>query len=395
MNDFPELEELPDYLVVKTHVVARSLRLLWRVAGGSLLITVREPRDAVASLMLRFGFPFDVALKSVEDSGACLVGLASHGNPLILRYQDRFMDREETIAAVARHLGVKVSTTVAMKIFHSLSREAVAAKIEELTEQGIFGPDATPERFDPQTHWHPNHLGNGETGKYQNVLSPRQQALVTLGTSEFCRAFGYSVEPPPGANKRRPSLGVVTTGSEPVMDMSPVNSDSLDWRDQIFAALKAAEIEQVGYVPDAGHARLIELIEADPAIRGVPLTTEEEGIALAAGAWLGGQRAALLMQSSGVGNCINMLSLAKSCRFPLVMLVTMRGEWAEFNPWQVAMGSKTQAALELMDVLVYRVEEPADAAETVAAALDIAFNGSIATAVLLSQRLIGAKRWVK
>jgi sulfopyruvate decarboxylase alpha subunit len=168
-----------------------------------------------------------------------------------------------------------------------------------------------------------------------------------------------------------------------------------DWRDRIFAALKAAEIRQVGYVPDAGHSRLIELCGVDRDIRAVSLTTEEEGIALAAGAWLGGQRCALLMQSSGVGNCINMLSLAKSCRFPLTMLVTMRGEWAEFNPWQVAMGSKTQAALELMDVLVYRVEHEADAAETVAAALDIAFNGSMATAVLLAQRLIGAKRWVK
>ncbi len=168
-----------------------------------------------------------------------------------------------------------------------------------------------------------------------------------------------------------------------------------DWRDRIFAALKAADIRQIGYVPDAGHSRLIELCEADPAIRAVSLTTEEEGVALAAGAWLGGQRCVLLMQSSGVGNCINMLSLTKNCRFPLVMLVTMRGEWAEFNPWQVAMGSKTQAALELMDVLVYRVEQEEEAAETVAAALDIAFNGSLAAAVLLSQRMIGAKRWVK
>ncbi len=168
-----------------------------------------------------------------------------------------------------------------------------------------------------------------------------------------------------------------------------------DWREAIFAALKAAEIRQVGYVPDAGHARLIELCRADPAIAAVPLTSEEEGIGLAAGAWLGGQRSALLMQSSGVGNCINLLGLVKSCRFPLVMLVTMRGEWAEFNPWQVPMGSKTRAALELMDVLVYRAERAEEAAETVAAALDIAFNGSLATAVLLSQRLIGAKMWVK
>ena len=73
----------------------------------------------------------------------------------------------------------------------------------------------------------------------------------------------------------------------------------------------------------------------------------------------------------------------------------MRGEWAELNPWQVPMGSKTQAALELCDVLVYRVEQPGEAAETVAAALEIACNGDLATAVLLSQKLIGAKRWVK
>src|SRR5579864_5312316 len=168
-----------------------------------------------------------------------------------------------------------------------------------------------------------------------------------------------------------------------------------DWPDDIFAALKAAEIRQIGYVPDAGHTRLIERCRADPEIRAVGLTSEEEGIGLAAGAWLGGQKAALLMQSSGVGNCINMLSLAKSCRFPLTILVTMRGEWGEFNPWQVPMGSKTQAALELMDVLVYRVERAEDAGETVTAALDIAFNGGLVTAVLLSQRLIGAKRWVK
>ena len=167
------------------------------------------------------------------------------------------------------------------------------------------------------------------------------------------------------------------------------------WPDDIFAALKAAEIRQVGYVPDAGHTRLIERVVADPDIRAVSLTSEEEGIGLAAGAWLGGQRAALLMQSSGVGNCINMLSLAKSCRFPLTLLVTMRGEWGEFNPWQVPMGTRTQAALELMDVLVYRVEHAEEVGETVTAALDIAFNGGPVTAVLLAQRLIGAKRWVK
>jgi sulfopyruvate decarboxylase alpha subunit len=168
-----------------------------------------------------------------------------------------------------------------------------------------------------------------------------------------------------------------------------------DWREAVFAVLRRAAIRQIGYVPDAGHARLIELCLADPAISAVPLTGEEEGIGLAAGAWLGGARAALLMQSSGVGNCLNMLSLAKNCRFPMLLLVTMRGEWAKFNPWQVAMGTKTPAALELMDVLVYRVERPEDAAATVEAAIEIAFAGDLVAAVQFSQRLVGAKRWVE
>ena len=167
------------------------------------------------------------------------------------------------------------------------------------------------------------------------------------------------------------------------------------WQDEVFEALKAANIRQVGYVPDAGHKRLIERAHEDASMRAVVLTTEEEGVALAAGAWLGGQRTVLLMQSSGVGNCINMLSLPVNCRMPLLMLVTMRGEWGEFNPWQVPMGSGTPAVLEAMGVLVRRADHPAEAGLVVRAAADLAFGSSVAVAVLLSQRLIGAKVFVK
>jgi sulfopyruvate decarboxylase alpha subunit len=168
-----------------------------------------------------------------------------------------------------------------------------------------------------------------------------------------------------------------------------------DWRDEIFATLKAAAIRQVGYVPDAGHARLIELCRDDPEIRAVPLTTEEEGVALAAGAWLGGQRTALLMQSSGVGNCINMFSLLRNCGFGCIVLVTMRGEFGEFNPWQVPMGSITEEVLRLSGFLTYRIETAEDVDEIVGAGCDMAFNGSLQVAVLLSQRLIGPKQWTR
>src|SRR5918999_3438026 len=133
---------------------------------------------------------------------------------------------------------------------------------------------------------------------------------------------------------------------------------SADWRDEIFEVLRTHDIKQVYHVPDAGHSRLIEQCQRSNSIRCVPLTTEEEGIPLAAGAWLGGQRSALLMQSSGVGNCINMLSLIRACRFPMLMLVTMRGEWEEFNPWQEPMGSIVEPALRLCDTDVVKVTEP-------------------------------------
>ena len=166
------------------------------------------------------------------------------------------------------------------------------------------------------------------------------------------------------------------------------------WPAQIYACLKQNAVGQVSYVPDAGHARLIAMAHADPAMQSVVLTSEEQGIALAAGAWLGGVRAVLLMQSSGVGNCINTLALAAQARFPLLMIVTMRGEWAEFNPWQVPMGRATPGALELMGVTVLRIQHADEAAEVVAAAATLAYDGDQQVAVLIAQRMIGRKQWL-
>lgn len=170
---------------------------------------------------------------------------------------------------------------------------------------------------------------------------------------------------------------------------------SVEWPDAIFGVLKSAKVRQVSYVPDAGHSHLIRRAHADPEMEATVLSTEEEGIALSAGAWLGGDRAVLLMQSSGVGNCVNMLSLMSMCNFPLLTLVTMRGEWAEFNPWQVPMGRATPAALELMGVTVLRVETPDEAAEVVSAAAALAYEADQRVAVLISQRMIGRKKWVE
>jgi sulfopyruvate decarboxylase alpha subunit len=175
--------------------------------------------------------------------------------------------------------------------------------------------------------------------------------------------------------------------------MNPSTSATPAWQAAIFEVLKQGGVRQIAYVPDAGHSHVIRSAIADPEIEDVVLTTEEEGVAVCSGAWLGGQRAVLLMQSSGVGNCVNMFSLLQAADFPFFTLVTMRGEYAEFNGWQGPMGKATQGALELMGIHVLRADHPDEVREIVSAGFDAAFEGGDKVAVLLGQSLIGRKKW--
>lgn len=163
------------------------------------------------------------------------------------------------------------------------------------------------------------------------------------------------------------------------------------WSEGLYQLLKQHDVRQVSFVPDAGHSALIRRCEADQTLHSVRLSTEEEGVALAVGAWLGGDKSALLMQSSGVGNCVNMLSMLSVCQIPLLMLVTMRGDWAEFNPWQVPMGHGTPNVLEQMGVLVTRADRAEDIVPLAEGALRISYNTLRPAALLIGQRVLGAK----
>jgi sulfopyruvate decarboxylase alpha subunit len=163
------------------------------------------------------------------------------------------------------------------------------------------------------------------------------------------------------------------------------------WQNELYDLLRRNNITQFAYVPDAGHSILINRCLADPDVHAIALTTEEEGVALLAGADLGGARGVLLMQSSGVGNCINMLSLMKGARFPFLTLVSMRGDFGEGNPWQYPMGQATQPVLEAMGVICLRLERADELVQVMDAAFTMVFKSGQAVAVLLTQRLIGAK----
>jgi sulfopyruvate decarboxylase alpha subunit len=164
-----------------------------------------------------------------------------------------------------------------------------------------------------------------------------------------------------------------------------------DWPADVLSAMTTRQINTVCTIPDGGLTRLLNLVKGAAGMRLVTLTTEEEGVGIATGVWLGGGRALVAMQSSGVGNCINAVGFPLTLRAPLLMLVTMRGQWGEFNPWQVPMGQATRTVLEAMGVKCFPVDRAEEIGETFAAAADLAFNGQQSAAVLVGQRVIGAK----
>ena len=166
---------------------------------------------------------------------------------------------------------------------------------------------------------------------------------------------------------------------------------SSGWQNQLYEALRRHDVTQFSYVPDAGHRVCIDRSLSDKDVVSVALTTEEEGVALACGAHLGGKRAVLLMQSSGLGNCINFMSMVTGGRFPFLTVLSMRGDFGEGNPWQMGMGQATKPILESLNFVVLEVTEPSQVAPTVDAAASMAWKSGQAVAILLSQKLIGAK----
>jgi len=164
-----------------------------------------------------------------------------------------------------------------------------------------------------------------------------------------------------------------------------------DWQEDLYRVLKEFEVSQVSYVPDAGHRVLIDKSLEDPEMHSVPLTTEEEGIAMLAGAHLGGARGVAAMQSSGIGNCVNMFSLVKNGLFPMLVLVSMRGDFGEGNPWQMPMGQAVEPVMEAMGFITVRIDRPEDVEGAMRAACTMVFKSGQAVGVLLTQKLIGAK----
>jgi sulfopyruvate decarboxylase alpha subunit len=131
------------------------------------------------------------------------------------------------------------------------------------------------------------------------------------------------------------------------------------WHDAVIAGLRANNVRLIAHVADTVLAPLIRRMEADDDFRVVTLTREEEGVGLLAGAYLGGTRGALLLQSSGLGNSINALgSLALPYQIPFVMLISERGGFFEHNVVQLAGGKAVPDILAALGIQLFRMTSP-------------------------------------
>lgn len=192
--EFPEVLSA-SRILVKTHIPDECLQILARFSHAPIFLTIREPRDAAASLMKRFGHRFERVLDEIARGSDSMVRFRRAHNPAVFRYEDRFFEGRETLARIATLLNGQVPPAALNKIFDRHTRTAVKSRISRMGREGAFGEIPDPDSFHPASHWHPGHLGTGTSGKHGEILSQAQQDAILRGTAAFCRVFGYPARP--------------------------------------------------------------------------------------------------------------------------------------------------------------------------------------------------------
>jgi len=178
--------------IVKTHEVDdRATADALKTWADRIIVTIRDPRDAVASLMQYHGHEFERALAHVNSAFRLCAVMAADQRSLVLPYETKFFEAPETISTLAAHCGLALASGQAGRVFDGLRREAVESHIASLpTLPGVLMDRNSGDMLDPKTHWHTHHKGRtGEIGRWKTILSPAQMQAVQARLRDCCR-FG-------------------------------------------------------------------------------------------------------------------------------------------------------------------------------------------------------------
>jgi sulfopyruvate decarboxylase subunit alpha len=158
----------------------------------------------------------------------------------------------------------------------------------------------------------------------------------------------------------------------------------LDSSQEVYNALKKTGINFVVSLPCVNLGKIMEMVDCDPDIIHVPVTREEEGFGICAGAFLGGKSPAILMQNSGLGNSVNALaSLFELYKIPVMMIISHRGTEGEFMSAQVPMGKATPKVLDALEIPYFNPKTPEDALKIILNAWKIAVTNGTPVGILL------------
>lgn len=165
------------------------------------------------------------------------------------------------------------------------------------------------------------------------------------------------------------------------------------WHRHLADALRRNDIHTFATVPDYIVSRVLDHLWADDSCRVVTVTREEEGVGLLSGAFMAGKRGALLMQNSGLGNCVNALaSLNVAAQIPLVMVISHRGDIGEFNVAQVPMGQATEHVLNALDVRYIKPHTVEALDGEIDGLIKLCYTRNLPVAIVLPNDLTG-NRW--
>jgi sulfopyruvate decarboxylase alpha subunit len=167
---------------------------------------------------------------------------------------------------------------------------------------------------------------------------------------------------------------------------------SQSWSRIVADVLLQHRVHMIGYVPDEVSGHLLTRLEANPACAVVCCTREEEAVATVAGAYLGGKRGAVILQTSGVGNSMNALgSFVVPYQIPMLLIVSERGGLGEFNPAQVPLGHAVPRVLDALGIQTFAMTSESEIVPILGGAAELAFSTMMPVAVVLSMLLTGGK----
>lgn len=183
-----------DLVVLKAHPQPSLLSLI-EFLEPPVILSVRDPRDCVASWLEMLGEEFDTFQPRLMRSCCAALRLVEHRNTLTVRYEDGATGNAQTLKSIADHLGLRIDQNSSAQLLARLSPEAVKEQIRSLASAGRL--DAGARLIgDPQTLWLPAHVGDGKTGKYQQKLTVDQIRSVNCWARSYCEAFGYEIPAP-------------------------------------------------------------------------------------------------------------------------------------------------------------------------------------------------------